>query len=48
LLSLPYVPAAIVIAVLIVDVAVSRIRTNAESLVQQDARPIKGHDRDPC
>jgi len=47
LLSLPYVPAAIVIAILIVVVAALRIRTNAKPLVQQDARPIEGHNRDP-
>ena len=40
-------PAAIVIAVLIVVIATSRIHTNSEPLVQQDARPIEGHDRDP-
>ena len=32
---------------IVVDDAASRIRTNAEPLVQQDARPIEGHDRNP-
>ena len=40
-------PAAIVIAVLIIVIAALRICTNAEPLVQQDACPIEGHDCDP-
>ena len=32
---------------IVVDDAALRIRTNAEPLVQQDARPIESHDRDP-
>jgi len=37
----------VVIAVIVVIAAASRIRMNAELLVQQDARPIEGRDRNP-
>ena len=37
----------VVIAVVVVIATASRIRMNAEPLIQQDARPIEGHDRNP-
>ena len=38
----------VIIAVVVIIAAASRIRMNAEPLVvQQDARPIEGHDRNP-
>jgi hypothetical protein len=37
----------VVIAVVVVIAAVSRIRMNTEPLVQQDARPMEGHDHNP-